>query len=462
MQYWAYRADDELGLRRDRPADSTLYLSRSSETGEVDLNGHLTAVDGEIVDNELKRLVRDLYLEDRRDGVVRTPAQRRAAALVRMAARSINATGATARPLFQVIAGDETARRVCQLASGHVVTPEDLEPHIDTAVMQSFLFDGPNTIVAVSKQRTFRGALRKAIQVRDRRCQHRSVCPNPAVDGDVDHRQPAARGGPTSQWNGRAECWPHNRNPELHDHDGEPMPEREITFLDEIRCRIRWTAPRPGRRPRLPRPLRRRLSARNLRIRCPCRTAKGRGSDDDGRRLRSLARTVPCGVAGVLLSDARLGARDAEDLVGVRQEGLHEPSGPEQRAWVDRYMEAFLNADIEALKRLLTADVLMEMPPMINWFVGPDNYGVFMEWVFAKGGTEWCLLPVEANGQPGFAAYGRVDGGYELRTLQLFTVTAHGISRNSVFRDFDVFSSFGLASALDADQVPVIVVAVPR
>ena len=118
-------------------------------------------------------------------------------------------------------------------------------------------------------------------------------------------------------------------------------------------------------------------------------------------------------------------------------------------------MKAFLNADIEALKRLLTADVLMEMPPMINWFVGPDNYGVFMEWVFAKGGTEWCLVPVEANGQPGFAAYGRVDGGYELRTLQIFTVTADGISRNSVFRDFDVFASFGLATALDADQVPV-------
>jgi hypothetical protein len=239
LQYWAQLADDELGLHRDGPGDSTLYLSRSADSGEVDLHGHLTAVDGEIVDNELKRLIRDLYLEDRRDGVVRTPAQRRAAALVRMAARSINATGATARPLFEVIVGDETARRLCQLASGHVVTAEDLAPHIDTAVMQAFLFDGPNTIVAVSTQRTFRGNLRRAIQVRDRRCQHRSVCPNPAVDGDVDHRRPAARAGPTSQWNGRMQCWSHNRNPALHD-DSEPQPERDLTILDEIRCRIRW------------------------------------------------------------------------------------------------------------------------------------------------------------------------------------------------------------------------------
>ena len=148
-------------------------------------------------------------------------------------------------------------------------------------------------------------------------------------------------------------------------------------------------------------------------------------------------------------------ARARVGEAGVRPEGLDEPSAAEQRAWVDRYMKAFVNADIEGLKRLLTEDVLMEMPPMINWFVGPDNYGLFMEWVFAKGGTEWRLRPVEANGQPGFAAYGRVDGGYELHTLQIFTVTADGISRNSVFRDFDVFASFGLATALDADQVPV-------
>jgi RNA polymerase sigma-70 factor (ECF subfamily) len=143
-------------------------------------------------------------------------------------------------------------------------------------------------------------------------------------------------------------------------------------------------------------------------------------------------------------------ARTRVKEVGVRQERLSEPSAAEQRAWVDRYMKAFLHADIEGLKRLLTEDVLMEMPPMINWFVGRRNYGLFMEWVFEKGGTEWFLKPVAANRQPGFAAYGRVGDGYELRTLQIFTVTAKGISRNSVFRDSEVFASFGLAAELDA------------
>jgi RNA polymerase sigma-70 factor (ECF subfamily) len=136
--------------------------------------------------------------------------------------------------------------------------------------------------------------------------------------------------------------------------------------------------------------------------------------------------------------------------VEVRQERLSEPSAAEQRAWVDRYMEAFERADVEGLKRLLTQDVLMEMPPMLNWFTGPGNYGLFMDWVFEVGGTDWQLKAVAANGQPGFAAYRRVDDGYELHTLQVFTVTAAGISRNSVFQEPEVFASFGLATELDA------------
>jgi hypothetical protein len=73
---------------------------------------------------------------------------------------------------------------------------------------------------------------------------------------------------------------------------------------------------------------------------------------------------------------------------GVGQEPLSEPSAAEQRAWIDRYMKAFEHADVEELKRLLTEDVLMEMPPMLNWFAGRSNYGLFMEWVFGECGTD--------------------------------------------------------------------------
>jgi RNA polymerase sigma-70 factor, ECF subfamily len=144
-------------------------------------------------------------------------------------------------------------------------------------------------------------------------------------------------------------------------------------------------------------------------------------------------------------------ARTRVKEVEVRSERLSEPSAAEQHAWVERYMTAFEQADVEGLKRLLTEDVIMEMPPMLNWFPGRDNYGRFMEWVFEVAGTDWHLTAVAGNGQPGFAAYRRVGAEYELHTLQIFTVTTEGISRNSVFQDPEVFAAFGLEVRLDAD-----------
>lgn len=144
-------------------------------------------------------------------------------------------------------------------------------------------------------------------------------------------------------------------------------------------------------------------------------------------------------------------ARARLDQAGVLEDQVGEPSQAEQRACVERYMKAFENADVEELKRLLADDVLMEMPPVLNWFVGRDNYGRFMEWVFAKAGTSWRLVPVAANGQPGFAAYNLAgSGAFELHTLQVFTVAAAGISRNTVFQDAEVFAAFGLAPRIGA------------
>jgi RNA polymerase sigma-70 factor (ECF subfamily) len=152
-------------------------------------------------------------------------------------------------------------------------------------------------------------------------------------------------------------------------------------------------------------------------------------------------------VASVNSSLQRARARLKE--AGLRQELVGEPSAAEQRAWVERYMKAFEVADVEALKQLITEDVLMEMPPMLNWFRGRANYGLFMGWVFDAAGKDWRLQEVTANGgQPGFAAYWRVGDGYRLHTLQIFTVTAEGISRNSVFQDPEVFAAFGLPTEI--------------
>ena len=53
--------------------------------------------------------------------------------------------------------------------------------------------------------------LRRAIQVRDRHCQHPSGCDEPINRCDVNHRIPHSHHGPTVLWNGDLECHYHNR-----------------------------------------------------------------------------------------------------------------------------------------------------------------------------------------------------------------------------------------------------------
>jgi RNA polymerase sigma-70 factor, ECF subfamily len=57
---------------------------------------------------------------------------------------------------------------------------------------------------------------------------------------------------------------------------------------------------------------------------------------------------------------------------------------------------------------------------------------------------------VAASGENQRPPTGRIAWPPSLHTLQIFTVTATGISRNSVFQDAEVFASFGLATGLNA------------
>ena len=223
------------------PVDSRLYASRTIDDILI-LDGVFDAIGGTIIEQELNRLAEQIRLADQTAGSNRTPAQRRAAALIEMATRSAiaPADGRRPRPLFTVVVGEKTLDRLCELSNGIVITPDQLLAHLIEADIESVLFDGPSTIISVSSRRTFTGAIRRAIQVRDRRCQHPSQCDTPADDCDVDHIIPYSRGGPTSQWNAKIECRPHNRDHRLHDHGGTPLPERTVDHLDHLRAQLRW------------------------------------------------------------------------------------------------------------------------------------------------------------------------------------------------------------------------------
>lgn len=240
-RYWADAADGEMP---DPPVvESTMSTVQAATTFGDTVVGQLTlnAIDGAIFTGELDRLV-DALRSHPPDELIRTPAQWRALALVEMATRSRTAPAAGRRPapLFTVHMGEGTFRNMCELANGTVLHPHQLAPHLDTAVYETMLFGADAMLITASPRRGFTGALRRAIQARDRHCTHSSGCDEPADRCDIDHVVPVAQGGPTDQYNGRVECRTHNRRPDRHDHDAVAPCGREPEWLDHVRARLRW------------------------------------------------------------------------------------------------------------------------------------------------------------------------------------------------------------------------------
>jgi RNA polymerase sigma-70 factor (ECF subfamily) len=137
----------------------------------------------------------------------------------------------------------------------------------------------------------------------------------------------------------------------------------------------------------------------------------------------------------------RARARLAE--AGVDPDAQPEPPA-EQRAVVDRYVAAFERADVAALTALLADEVVLEMPPMWNWYAGCADYGSFMDRVYRSRGVDWRTVPLWANAEAGFAAY---NAG-ALHTVQLLTVSGGRILRTTVYQDPGVFALFDLAPRL--------------
>ncbi|MEV4319102.1 sigma-70 family RNA polymerase sigma factor [Actinocrispum sp. NPDC049592] len=143
-------------------------------------------------------------------------------------------------------------------------------------------------------------------------------------------------------------------------------------------------------------------------------------------------------------------ARARLTAAGLSEDLIGEPTDPGDRAVVERYAVAFQNADLAALAKLLTDEVVLEMPPFTTWYSGRELYIRFMARVFTLRGADWRMVPVHANGQPAMAAYVHgPDGAYLLHTLQVFTVTGAGISRMTAFQDQDLFDTFSLPARLD-------------
>jgi len=226
VAYWEQYADPD-GADADeerRAARRGVQLSQSY-AGMFFGRIALDPVRGTIVSDELERRTRRLFEADWAEArsrlgreptvgdLVRTPGQRRADALVEMAlaARLAPADGRRPAPLFTVLVGYETLHgRICELANGTVLSPIALVPWLTRADIERAVFTPDGRVEESERARLFSGATRRAIEVRDRRCQH-PYCDAPASECQADHVVPWAEGGLTTQANGRLACGFHNR-----------------------------------------------------------------------------------------------------------------------------------------------------------------------------------------------------------------------------------------------------------
>ncbi len=144
------------------------------------------------------------------------------------------------------------------------------------------------------------------------------------------------------------------------------------------------------------------------------------------------------GVTPAAVHSALQRARARLDRLEPAADEIAEPAEREQRALLDRYADAFERADIAMLTRLLTEDAVWQMPPNPAWFSGRDNViGLLAARLQAK---RVRLLPLRANGQPGFAMY--VDG--EAFAVQVLTLRGPSIAAVTAFHNPGLLDRFGL------------------
>jgi RNA polymerase sigma-70 factor (ECF subfamily) len=123
----------------------------------------------------------------------------------------------------------------------------------------------------------------------------------------------------------------------------------------------------------------------------------------------------------------------------------------QHQALLRRYVAAFEQYDMDALTSLLNEDARWSMPPYEMWL---QTHLDIRSWCLGPGiGCEGSrLLPVNANGSPGFAQYKPApNGGWDPWSLQVLELDGDKIAGITFFLDTErLFPLFGLPGHLSA------------
>lgn len=207
--------------------------------GFEEFHSALCRIEAELFNNDAKR-AQDDHVDRHSVELWRTPAQRRADALVEMARRATAAPKDAKAPEPLVIihmdkptfdqglnstlgltptpnTGPRTGRldetdRLCETDLGTVITPTQAVEQAIKGHVRRLVYASPGVILDFGRStRLFTGALRQAIQARDRTCSHPG-CDLPARLCEIDHITEWQHGGTTTHTNADTRCSYHHRH----------------------------------------------------------------------------------------------------------------------------------------------------------------------------------------------------------------------------------------------------------
>ena len=165
-----------------------------------------------------------------------------------------------------------------------------------------------------------------------------------------------------------------------------------------------------------------------------------------GWQAKEVAEMLETSTAAVNSALQRARAQLAETR--PMPEALGEPTEPEVRDVLDRYMAAFEHADVDALAELLRTDVELQMPPIPTWFIGRDVVCEFLARVVLRAPDQWRLTYTRANGAPAFALYRHApdgsSGSFQAHGLDVLSLIDDRIASIVAFNDPTLVEKFGL------------------
>ncbi len=122
------------------------------------------------------------------------------------------------------------------------------------------------------------------------------------------------------------------------------------------------------------------------------------------------------------------------------------------RVLLDRYVRAWESADVDGIVSLLISDAVFSMPPFPICIQGKLAIQAFVNGLILSGEApdRWKLIPIRANGQPGFAFYQKdeLTRNYHPFALQVLTVENGLVSDAITFGFPALFGFFNLPALL--------------